>query len=91
MACFRQTAPKLRKSPFLSIEIKSSYKITISQAYDGPYQGVIDPPPNRLAPVKKSFNRDYYVENIQRQLVGTEAVKVLGLEALVAFANEGKL
>jgi len=35
--------------------------------------------------------RDYYVEKIQRHLVGTEAVKVLSLEAFVAIANEGKL
>lgn len=35
--------------------------------------------------------RDYYVEQIQRHLVGTEAVKVQGLEAFVALANEGEL
>jgi hypothetical protein len=35
--------------------------------------------------------RDYYVEKIQRHLVGTEAVRVLSLEAFVALANEGKL
>lgn len=35
--------------------------------------------------------RDYYVEKIQRHLVGTEAVKVLSLEAFAALANEGKL
>src|ERR1700730_890199 len=35
--------------------------------------------------------RDYYVEKIQQHLVGTEAVKVLSLEAFVALANEGKL
>lgn len=35
--------------------------------------------------------RDYYVEKIQQHLVGTEAVKVLGLEAFVALANDGGL
>jgi len=35
--------------------------------------------------------RDYYVDNIQKHLVGTEAVRVLSLEAFVALANEGKL
>jgi hypothetical protein len=35
--------------------------------------------------------RDYYVDSIQKHLVGTEAVKVFSLEAFVAVANEGKL
>jgi hypothetical protein len=35
--------------------------------------------------------RKYYVEKIQNHLVGTEAVRVLSLEAFVALANEGKL
>jgi hypothetical protein len=35
--------------------------------------------------------RDYYVEKIQQHLIGTENVKVLGLEAFVALANEGEL
>ena len=35
--------------------------------------------------------REYYVEKIQRHLVGTEAVKVLSLEAFTALANEGML
>ena len=35
--------------------------------------------------------RDYYVGKIQKHLVGTEAVRVLSLEAFVALANEGKL
>ena len=35
--------------------------------------------------------REYYVEKIQRHLVGTEAVTVLSLEEFVALANEGKL
>jgi len=35
--------------------------------------------------------RDYYVEKIQKHLVGTEAVKVLSLETFVALANEEKL
>jgi hypothetical protein len=35
--------------------------------------------------------REYYVEKIQQHLVGTEAVKVLSLEAFIALANEGKL
>jgi len=35
--------------------------------------------------------RDYYVEQIQRHLVDTEAVKVLGLEEFVALANQGGL
>jgi hypothetical protein len=34
--------------------------------------------------------RDYYVENIQKHLVGTEAVRVLSLEAFIALANDGK-
>jgi hypothetical protein len=35
--------------------------------------------------------REYYVEKIQKHLVGTEAVRVLSLEAFVALANEGRL
>src|SRR5215470_16165603 len=35
--------------------------------------------------------REYYVEKIQRHLVGTDAVKVLSLEAFIALANDGKL
>ena len=35
--------------------------------------------------------RDYFVEKIQQHLVGTETVKVLGLEAFVALANDGRL
>lgn len=35
--------------------------------------------------------REYYVEKIQKHLVGAEAVKVLALETFVALANEGKL
>ena len=35
--------------------------------------------------------RDYYVEKIQKHLVGTEAVKVLSLENFIALANSGKL
>jgi site-specific DNA-adenine methylase len=31
-----------------------------------------------------------FVEKIQKHLVGTEAVKVLSLEAFVALANEGQ-
>jgi hypothetical protein len=35
--------------------------------------------------------REYYVEKIQKHLVGTETVKVFSLEDFVALANEGKL
>ena len=35
--------------------------------------------------------REYYIQKIQRHLVGTEAVKVLSLEAFVALANESRL
>ncbi len=35
--------------------------------------------------------REWYVQHVQRHLVGTEAVKVIALEDFIALANEGSL